>query len=543
MQSSTQITDSDYDRFEALFNNASIGIIVVDSYSAIQSANPFALKLFGYTTGELKEKPVEFLIPQRFRHNHINHRNSFADNPISRPMGAGLDLFALKKDGTEFPVEISLGTFPGTAGESTIVFIIDISVRKKADAEISKLNDVLDNTVEQRTRALNNTLHQLELSRKKLEDVLSFQKALLDNAGAMIIATNEKGIITLFNPEASLDIGYAESEVVGKETPVLFHDKTEIDCKRKQLLDETGELITDDFSVLVEKARRNIREDAEYSYIRKNGTSFPVSLTITSLKDKEENITGFMGIAINIAERKKAAEILNESLKKEKELSELKSRFVSMASHEFRSPLSTVLSSAYLIEKYTTTEEQEKRDKHLRRIVSSVNTLKDILNDFLSVGKIEEGKIEVRAAEFNMEELVKEVIDEMEDTLKRQQKIHYRHEGEAYAYLDSSLMKHIVINLISNASKFSPEGGLIEVKSFRNDHNIVFSVKDHGMGISIDDQKHLMERFFRGANTSNIQGTGLGLHIVSKHAALMNGIVECKSELEKGTEFVLTFNT
>ena len=543
MQSSTQITDSEYYRFEALFNNASIGIVVVDGYGTIQSANPFALKLFGYTIGELKEKQVEFLIPQRFRHNHIDHRNSFAGNPGSRPMGIGLDLFALKKDGTEFPVEISLSTFPGTAGESTIVFIIDISVRKKSEAEISQLNDVLDNTVEQRTRALNNTLHQLELSRQKLEDVLSFQKALLDNAGAMIIATNENGIITLFNPEASLDIGYAESEVVDKETPVLFHDKTEIDCKRKQLLDETGVLITDDFSVLVEKARRNIREEAEYSYIRKNGTSFPVSLTITSLRDKEEKITGFMGIAINISERKKAAALLNESLRKEKELSELKSRFVSMASHEFRSPLSTVLSSAYLIEKYTTTEEQEKRDKHLRRIVSSVNTLKDILNDFLSVGKIEEGKIEVRPAEFNLEELVKEVIDEMEDTLRRQQKIHYRHEGEAHAFLDSSLMKHIVINLISNASKFSPEGGLIEVKSFRNDHQIVFSVKDHGMGISMDDQKHLMERFFRGANASNIQGTGLGLHIVSKHAALMNGIVECKSELEKGTEFVLTFNT
>ena len=239
---------------------------------------------------------------------------------------------------------------------------------------------------------------------------------------------------------------------------------------------------------------------------------------------------------------KETLQQLEIALEKEKDLGELKSRFVSMASHEFRTPLSTVLSSSYLIEKYATTDDQPKREKHLQRIVSSVEMLTDILNDFLSLGKIEEGKIQVRLTEFNIQELITAIAGEIKNNLKKQQKMHYHHEGNPVVLLDTSLLKHIIMNLVSNASKFSPEASPIEIKTIGYDHHITLSVKDHGIGISKDDQKHLMERFFRGANAGNIQGTGLGLHIVSKYAELMNGTVECKSELGKGTEFVITFN-
>jgi signal transduction histidine kinase len=213
-----------------------------------------------------------------------------------------------------------------------------------------------------------------------------------------------------------------------------------------------------------------------------------------------------------------------------------------MASHEFRTPLSTVLSSAYLIEKYTSAEDQVKREKHLHRIVSSVNTLTDILNDFLSLGKIEEGKIQVRLARFDICELITAQMAEMKGILKEQQKIHYRHKGNRDVVLDPSLLKHIIMNLVSNASKFSPPDRPIEIRTMVEGNQVILSVKDQGMGISKEDQKHLMERFFRGVNAGNIQGTGLGLHLVSKYAELMNGIVEFTSELEKGTEFIITFN-
>jgi signal transduction histidine kinase len=253
-------------------------------------------------------------------------------------------------------------------------------------------------------------------------------------------------------------------------------------------------------------------------------------------------VTGFMGISIDISERIKAEEDLKRSLEKEKELNELKSRFVSMASHEFRTPLSTVLSSAYLIEQYRNTEDQPRREVHLHRIYSSITMLTDILNDFLSVGKIEEGKIYVRESHFNVRELIVAVTAEINNNLKREQKIIYEHDGPDEVFLDISLLKHIVMNLVSNASKFSPEYSTIHVKTKVSAGCIEFSVKDEGMGISEEDQQHLMERFFRGSNAGNIQGTGLGLHIVSKYAELMNGKLECRSELEKGTEFIIRFN-
>jgi signal transduction histidine kinase len=214
-----------------------------------------------------------------------------------------------------------------------------------------------------------------------------------------------------------------------------------------------------------------------------------------------------------------------------------------MASHEFRTPLSTVLSSAYLIEKYKKPGEQPQRVKHLKRIISSVDMLTDMLNDFLSLGKIEEGKIPVRFTTFNIANVGKSIIEEIKATFQKQQQIFYKHSGAPEVELDQSLLKHIILNLVSNASKFSPEKSRIDIKTMNQEQSLMLSVKDRGIGISSDDQKHLKERFFRGANAGNIQGTGLGLHIVSKYAELMNGSVVCRSELEKGTEFIITFQT
>ncbi len=385
----------------ALFNHSSMGIAVVNNEGIITAINPFALKLFGYLSEEIIGKPVEVLIPGRFHHQHTKDRKAYTRNPRSRPMGLGMDLFAVRKDGTEFPIEISLGNYEIDGKVSVIAFISDITVRKKSEEEIRKLNDELEATVEKRTVELTDALHELERS-------------------------------------------------------------------------------------------------------------------------KEE---------------------LNKSLEKEKELNELKSNFVSTASHEFRTPLSTVLSSAYLIEKYFSTEDQPKREKHLQRIISSVNMLTDILNDFLSVGKIEEGKVQVRLAEFDIEKIMKMILEEIKNNLKNKQETVYCHEGNSVVSLDPSLLKHIVMNLVSNASKFSSEGKRIEIKTVNTKKRVSLSVRDYGIGISKEDQKHLMERFFRASNAGNIQGTGLGLHIVAKYAEFMNGLVTYKSELDKGTEFLVTFNT
>lgn len=372
--------------YEALFNNAAIGIITVNKEGNIVLANQFALQQFGYTINELVGQKIEILIPQRFARKHEDHRNRYySQNPHSRPMGSGMDLFAIKKGGTEFPVEVSLSIYNTAEGQFAIAFISDITIRKQSEQALVQLNAELEQKVKDRTQSL------------------------------------------------------------------------------------------------------------------------------------------------------------TEALEKEKELNELKSRFVSMASHEFRTPLSTILSSAYLVAKYTQAEEQPKRDKHIQRIVSSVNMLNDILNDFLSVGKIEEGRIQVRYSMFAITDFLKAVISELQPIFKAGQTIDYMHAGPDAVRLDPALLKHIIMNLLSNAIKFSPEHSAIKVTTAVEGDELLLSVRDQGLGISQEDQEHLFERFFRGANVTNIQGTGLGLHIVGKYTELMNGYVTCNSVLDEGTEFIIRF--
>lgn len=393
-------------RFGALLNYASLGVIIVNQQQDILLMNPFGLKLFGYDSNEVLGKKLEILIPQRVHKRHDIHVKNYYEHPQNRPMGVGMDLFAIKKDGTEFPVEVSLGTYRTEKEAFVIAFINDITVRKKAESEIRKLNTDLEKKVKERTDELAHTISKLQQQIKETEEV--------------------------------------ELE-------------------------------------------------------------------------------------------------LRKSLEKEKDLNELKSRFVSLASHEFRTPLSTVLSSTYLLQKYRNTEDQPKRERHIERIASSVNMLTDILNDFLSLGKIEEGKITPKFSYFNISEHIDAVISEIKTIQKKGQQINYHHTGEDMVYLDSSLLKNIVMNLLSNAIKFSPEHSTINIQTERTGSLLVLKVKDQGVGISKEDQEHLFERFFRGANVTAIQGTGLGLHIVQKYAELMDGKVECISEVDQGTEVIVRF--
>ena len=401
-------------KFEALFHYATLPILLVNKTGNIILANNQALRLFGYTELQITALSVEQLIPQKYRGGHSQNRSDYEKNPLTRPMGRGLELFGLKKNGEEFPVEVSLGHYQIEQESFVISFIIDITHRKqiedtmkkqtsemeKAKIEIEELNAELENKVELRTHELTDTLTKLEKSRDELTVALS----------------------------------------------------------------------------------------------------------------------------------------------KERELSDLKSRFVSMASHEFRTPLSTILSSVSLIAKYTESIDQDKRNKHIQRIHSAVSNLTDILNEFLSLGKIEEGKIQVHFSIFNLKEQLNLIINEISPILKGRQHIYYNHKGDTQINLDLSLLRNIMINLISNASKFSNENASIYVNSQVLGKTAFVDIRDEGLGIAEEDKKHLFERFFRGKNVINIQGTGLGLHIVSKYVELMNGSIEVHSELEKGTQFNLKFN-
>lgn len=243
-----------------------------------------------------------------------------------------------------------------------------------------------------------------------------------------------------------------------------------------------------------------------------------------------------------LEELEKTKEDIRDALEKEKHLNELKSRFVTMASHEFRTPLSTILSSVQLISKYNNDETADKRNKHITRIKSAVYNLTEILNDFLSLGKLEEGAIFANPSEFNAPELIEDLVQEMKLVAKTGQNIIYQHKGrEKLVTLDKKFFTNILINLTSNALKFSPEGKNIDISSSIENFGIELKIKDYGIGIPDEDKAHLFDRFFRASNATNIQGTGLGLNIVSKYVELMNGTIQCKSKLNEGTTFTILF--
>jgi signal transduction histidine kinase len=230
---------------------------------------------------------------------------------------------------------------------------------------------------------------------------------------------------------------------------------------------------------------------------------------------------------------------LSEALDKERELSEIKSRFVSMASHEFRTPLSTILSSATLVTKYPSTEGQEKREKHIRRIKDSVNYLNELLEDFLSLGRLEEGKVTIHISSFNLREFFADIVDETRAIMKEGQDLKISYKGEEDFVTDKRMLKNILLNLLSNAAKFSDEGKRIWVDVSNNGSLLSVTVKDEGIGIPVEDLPHLFDTFFRGKNVSNIQGTGLGLPIIKRYLDLLQGDINVVSKFNEGSAFTV----
>lgn len=396
----TQAMRRHIEMLDALFKSATEGIIVVDSWGAIQLINPKAQELFGYSEDDLLGKKIEILIPQRYARNHVDHRMNYAQHPHARSMGSNMELSARRRDNSEFPVEVSLSPFTTSDGEYIVSFIIDISLRKKqeealleAHRQIQSLNADLEERVQLRTRELAQALEEIEQSKQEVM----------------------------------------------------------------------------------------------------------------------------------------------RALEKERQLNDMKTKFVTIASHEFRTPLATILSSASLIGRYTHAEEDEKRKKHVQRIKSTVTNLTEILNDFLSLGKLEEGQIRNVPIVFNIAEFCQELIDELRSVCKENQQIFYIHEGDSEVCIDRHLLKNVLINLLSNASKYSDAGKQIFLSSSKKEKTIHFEVQDQGIGIPEQDQAYVFDRFFRAHNSGTIQGTGLGLNIVKKYIQLMQGEIKLTSQLNQGT--------
>jgi PAS domain S-box-containing protein len=251
-------------------------------------------------------------------------------------------------------------------------------------------------------------------------------------------------------------------------------------------------------------------------------------------------ITRALVVIQNITERKQAEEETLRALSKQRELSELKSKFVTIASHEFRTPLGTILSSADLAHQYHLLSDNENTAKHINRVKSSVKQLTEILNEFLQLGKIEEGVFQSTPTAFELSECCEALVEEMSAIKKQGQEIIYRCEGlQDNVVLDRQHTKNILVNLLSNAIKYSPPGKRIWFTTTVEKDSVVFEVKDEGIGIAEEDKSQVYDAFFRAHNAAHIQGTGLGLNIVQRYLKLMDGTISMKSELNKGSTFTV----
>jgi PAS domain S-box-containing protein len=390
--------------------------------------------------------------------------------------------------------------------------------------------------------------------------------SLFGNAGIGILIVDEDGFIVFANKYILKALGYDEEELILKKVELLIPSGV-----KEKHCGIWGDLT---------KHPENISFDANrnYTLTRKNGTEIQVEMTfgfyqdgpkvffsffincgqrltafeqpINALNRDEEQKSAGRILALNLENetlKNKVRELeemdarLEDALEKERELNQLKAGFLTVASNEFRTPLSGILSSTYLLSKYTSEEEQPQRDKHIKRILSSVNQLNEILGDFLSVEKIDQGNFKPNLSAIHISLMVNEVIRNINYMLRNGQEIVFTQSGDNdIAYIDYSMFVHILTNLLSNAIKYSPEHSLISLH-IQSSQNLVIKIKDTGIGIPENEKDNLYKMFFRCSNASNIQGSGLGLNLVKKYIGLLNGTIDFISEENKGTEFTITF--
>jgi two-component system sensor kinase FixL len=385
-------------------------------------------------------------------------------------------------------------------------------------------------------------------------------KAIIDNAIDGLITIDDRGMIESINPSACKLFDYTEAEVIGSNISMLmpFADASKHD-KYLSTYKQTGHASI-------------IGVGRELIGLKKNGRQFPFRLGVSEVKYSGRIV--YAGFIHDLTREKQSEAMLKDyanqleeqvqertvslqetvkilqqtkeelslSLAKEKELGKLKSRFVSIASHEFRTPLSLMQLSRSLIEHHSAQYENKNITKHLGKINDAVLNITAILNDFLSLEKLDSGKVLAQFSSFNLMDLANEITEEMQVVLKDGQEIIFKHRGENQLIsLDENLLKNCIIILIDNAIKYSGQESSIQFYTKINKNSCTIRICDNGIGIPIDDQKNLFEAFFRAHNTGKIAGNGLGLSILSRYTGLMNGKINFKSRINRGTLFTLTF--
>lgn len=375
---------------------------------------------------------------------------------------------------------------------------------------------------------------------------------LFASAAEGLVVVDGMGTICLKNPRLDELFGYTGDELIGQRIEALIPEG------------KRGTHKTQRSHYHANPVQRSMGSGLDLMGCRKDHSLFPVEVSLNHFEMDGQRFV--MGLVSDVTKRRRAEkelqstnvgleervqqrtlellatqEELHQALEAEKELNALKSRFVSMASHEFRTPLSTIMSSVDLIGRYTENAPEERILKHVERIRAKVRELTGMLNDFLSLDKLEQGAVTCSPQEFDVVHLSIELIEELRGLAKPGQEIEYDHTGDdRIIFQDRAMLHNVLSNLLGNAIKYSPENKRIDLLTSISEGVLTIQVKDQGIGIPVEDQQHLFERFFRAANAFTVQGTGLGLNIVRKYLDLMGGSIGFESSPDLGTTFTVT---
>lgn len=476
------------------------GIVITDAQqedNPIIYYNPTFEKITGYSGDEILNRNCRFLNAGDNDQEGIRvMRNSIQNGEKCK-----VQIRNYKKDGTLFWNEVSINPIRDKTGKITHFVGIqnDITERKTKEQEIGHLAKIFDESL--------NEIYVFDAETLKFINV---------NYGAL------------------KKTGYTLDE-----------------CKMLTPLDLKPKFNEAQFRRLIAPIVRNNKKKLEFETVhrRKDGTTYPVEVHMQSSVIGNRNM--MVAIILDISDKKnytkkleqtveRRTEQLEKALENEKELSELKTKFLSMVSHEFKTPLSGILTSATLIGKYHKEEQQDKRDKHLKTIMGAVFHLTNILDDFLSIERMEKGKETYQFSDFSLSKLVNEVVYNANMLLKNGQHINYPHNIEdVTVYQDERIASLTLTNLLHNAIKYSPEDTIIDLKVELTNDKMVFHIQDQGIGIPEKDQKHVFDRYFRSENVLLTQGTGIGLNIVKAHLENLGGRIYFKSEENKGSTFTV----